>query len=90
MSLFDMIEIDAAQQSFCIAFAFLSDETETDYIWALKQLKSLYEQCCNNILSAIILTNCCFTLINAVSNLFLSSAIAILICIWHANKTILI
>ena len=31
MPLLDMIGVDAAQRSFCIAFAFLSDKTEEDY-----------------------------------------------------------
>ena len=32
MPLLDMIGVDAAQRSFCIAFAFLSGETEEDYV----------------------------------------------------------
>ncbi|KAL2104883.1 hypothetical protein VUR80DRAFT_9410 [Thermomyces stellatus] len=44
MPLLDMIGVDACQRSFCIAFAFLSGETE-DYIWALDRLRSMYELC---------------------------------------------
>lgn len=36
MPLLDMIGVDACQQSFCIAFAFLSGEKEEDYTWALE------------------------------------------------------
>ena len=86
MPLLDMIGIDACQRSFCIAFAFLSGETETDYIWALSRLKSLYGQC-DAALPSIILTDRCLACINASSTLFLSSTI--LICIWHANKAVL-
>lgn len=86
MPLLDMISIDACQQSFCIAFAFLSGETEADYIWALDQLKSLYKQC-DTSLPLIILTDCCLACINAASTLFPSSTM--LICIWHANKAVL-
>lgn len=86
MSLLDMIGIDACQWFFCIAFAFLSDEIKTDYTWALDQLKSLYKQC-DTSLSSIILTDCCLACINAASTLFSSSTM--LICIWHANKTVL-
>ena len=71
---------------FCIAFAFLSGESEEDYTWALKWLKSLYEQC-NTTLSSVILTDCCFAAINATTTLFPSATI--LICIWHANKAVL-
>ena len=85
MPLLDMIGIDACQRSFCIAFAFLSGETEEDYIWALNRLKSLYGQC-GTALPSIILTDRCLACINASSTLFPSSTI--LICIWHANKAV--
>lgn len=45
MSLLDMIGVDASQRSFCIAFAFLSGEDESEYAWALERLRSLYELC---------------------------------------------
>ncbi|EED17401.1 Mutator-like element transposase, putative [Talaromyces stipitatus ATCC 10500] len=86
MPLLDMIGVDAAQRSFCIAFAFLSGETEEDYTWALERLKSLYEQC-NATLPSVILTDRCLAVINAASALFPSAAT--LICIWHANKAVL-
>ncbi|KAM3537379.1 hypothetical protein ARSEF1564_009700 [Beauveria bassiana] len=43
MPLLDIIGVDACQRSFCIAFAFLSGESEEDYIWALERLRSMYE-----------------------------------------------
>jgi hypothetical protein len=43
MPLLDIVGVDACQRSFCIAFAFLSGEEETDYIWALDRLHSMYE-----------------------------------------------
>lgn len=86
MPLLDMIGIDACQRSFCIAFAFLSGETEADYTWALDRLKSLYKQC-DTSLPSIILTDRCLACINAASTLFPSSTM--LICIWHANKAVL-
>ncbi|KAJ6436940.1 hypothetical protein O9K51_10476 [Purpureocillium lavendulum] len=42
MPLLDMIGVDACERSFCIAFAFLSGETEEDYIWALDRLRSVH------------------------------------------------
>ena len=35
MPLLDMIRVNACQQSFCIAFGFLSGKIEDDYCWAL-------------------------------------------------------
>ena len=86
MLLLDMIGIDACQQSFCIAFAFLSGETEEDYIWALDRLRSIYES--HGIrLPSVILTDRCIACMNAVAHCF-PSAISLL-CLWHANKAIL-
>jgi len=74
MSLLDMIGVDdAAQQSFCIASAFLSGETEADYTWALERLKSLYEQC-NATLPSVVLTDRCPAGINAALTLFPTAA----------------
>jgi hypothetical protein len=86
MPLLDMIGVDACQRSFCIAFAFLSGETEDDYSWALDQLKSLYENCTAR-LPSVILTDRCIACMNAVSTCFPSSFS--LLCIWHANKAVL-
>jgi len=86
MPLLDMIGVDAAQRSFCIAFAFLSGEAEEDYLWALERLKALYEQC-NTSLPSVILTDRCLAVMNAASALFPSAAT--LLCVWHANKAVL-
>lgn len=85
MPLLDMIGVDATGRSFCIAFAFLSGETEKDYIWALERLKILYEQC-GGVLPSVILTDRCLAVINAASALFPSTTS---LCIWHANKAVL-
>ena len=86
MPLLDMIGVDACQRSFCIAFAFLSGETEEDYIWALDRLRSMYETC-GTRLPSVILTDRCLACLNAVSHCF-PSAISLL-CLWHANKAVL-
>jgi hypothetical protein len=86
MPLLDMIGVDACQRSFCIAFAFLSGETEQDYLWALDRLRSLYEVC-NTHLPSVVLTDRCIACINAVSTCFPSAAS--LLCLWHANKAVL-
>ena len=86
MPLLDMIGVDATQRSFCIAFAFLSGETEADYHWALEQLKSLYRDY-NITLPSVILTDRCLAAINAISISFPSAAV--FLCLWHANKAVL-
>ena len=86
MPLLNMIGVDASQRSFCIAFAFLSGETEEDYTWALSRLKSLYEQH-NTKFPSVILTDRCLAVMNAASALFPSSEM--IPCDWHANKGVL-
>ncbi|KAM6513667.1 hypothetical protein FALCPG4_18973 [Fusarium falciforme] len=86
MPLLDMIGVDACQRSFCIAFAFLSGETEQDYLWALDRLRSLYELC-NTRLPSVILTDRDKACMNAAEICFPSSIS--LLCLWHANKAVL-
>jgi hypothetical protein len=83
MPLLDMIGVDSCQRSFCIAFAFLSGESEEDYSWALQQLKSLYQ----HELPSIVLTDRWLAAMNAVTTWFPSSQA--LLCLWHVNKAVL-
>ena len=85
MPLLDMIGVDATGRSFCIAFAFLSGETEEDYAWALERLKTLYEQC-GGVFPSVILTDRCLAVMNAALSLFPSTTS---LCVWHANKAVL-
>jgi hypothetical protein len=86
MPLLDIIGVDACQRSFCIAFAFLSGESEEDYIWALERLRSMYELC-GAKLPSVVLTDRCLACMNAVSRCF--PAASSLLCLWHANKAVL-
>ncbi len=83
IKLLDMVKVDACQRSFCIAFAFLPREEEQDYLWALRHLRSLYQQ---NDLPSIVLTDRCFAVMNVVAEVFFRSKV--LLCIWHVNKAI--
>ncbi len=83
MPLLDMVGVDACERSFCIAFAFLSGETEEDYSWALQHLRSLYKR----DLPSVVLTDRCVAAMNAAATVFpLSKG---LLCIWHVNKAVL-
>ncbi|KAG6989724.1 PKS-NRPS hybrid synthetase [Fusarium oxysporum f. sp. conglutinans] len=86
MPLLDMIGVDACQKSFCIAFAFLSGESEDDYGWALDRLRSLYDHHCSK-LPSVVLTDRCIACMNAVATSFPTSQS--LLCLWHANKAVL-
>ncbi|OAQ60872.1 mutator-like element transposase [Pochonia chlamydosporia 170] len=83
MPLLDMVGVDACERSFCVAFAFLSGETEDDYLWALQHLRSLYQR----DLPSVVLTDRCQAAINAAATSFpLSKG---LLCTWHVNKAVL-
>jgi len=83
MPLLDMVGVDSCERSFCIAFAFLSGETEDDYSWALQHLKSLY----TGDLPSVVLTDRCLAAMNAVEIQFpLAKA---LLCLWHVNMAVL-
>lgn len=83
MPLLDIVGVDSCQRSFCIAFAFLSGESEEDYSWALEHLRSLYQ----HELPSVILTDRCLAAMNAAAIWFSSSKA--LLCLWHVNKAIL-
>jgi len=83
LPLLDMVGVDCCQRSFCIAFAFLSSEVEEQYVWALTQLKSLYQ----DTLPSVVLTDRCQAAMNAVETCF--SISKSLLCLWHANKAVI-
>jgi len=86
MPLLDIVGVDACQRSFCIAFAFLSGEDESDFRWALDRLRSMY-LLCNAALPSVILTDRDLASMNAVSHCFPEAAA--LLCLWHVNKAVL-
>ncbi|RFU74564.1 mutator-like element transposase [Trichoderma arundinaceum] len=86
MPLLDMIGVDACQQSFCTAFAFLSGEQEEDYVWAVERLRSLYEAC-DAKLPSVVLSDRCLACLNAIGAVFPSAHS--LPCLWHANRAVL-
>jgi MULE transposase domain len=88
MPLMDIIGVDHNSISFFIAFAFLPDQSEGSYRWALANLKDLF-----NLLHPLVgispgavSTDCDQALRNAISSIFPESAT--LLCLWHANKNV--
>jgi hypothetical protein len=86
--LLTILGIDHNNKSFFIAFAFLPDETEGSYTWALEQIKALYTQITPTVTLTpeAISTDCDQALRNAISKVFPRSVG--LLCIWHANKNV--
>jgi hypothetical protein len=82
------IGIDHNNRSFFIAFAFLPDQTEESYKWALEHTKELYNRLQTTICisPSVISTDCDQALRNALSGVFPESRA--LLCLSHANKNI--
>jgi hypothetical protein len=86
MPLLDIVGVDACQRSFCIAFAFLAGEEESDYIWAMERLRSIYELA-GARLPSVMITDRCLASMNAIEQVFPETFS--LLCLWHINKAIL-
>lgn len=82
----DIVGVDACQRTFCVAFAFLSGEEESDYIWALERLRQMYELC-GARLPSVIFTDRDLACMNAISICFPDTAS--LLCQWHINQAVL-
>ena len=83
-----MSRVDHNNKSFFIAFAFLPDESESSYQWALTQIKELYTliQPAVALTPEAISTDCDQALRNAISLIFPGTPT--LLCLWHANKNV--
>ena len=89
MYLMVTIGIDNCGNSFFISFAFLSDQTEESYKWALSCNKELFANLNTPIVimgPEAIATDCDQALRNAISKVFPDSPA--FLCAWHANKNI--
>jgi hypothetical protein len=84
----DIIGVDHNSISFFVAFAFLPDESEGSYQWALANLKGLFNLLhpTQQIRPSVISTDCDQALRNAISLIFPETPT--LLCLWHANKNI--
>ena len=81
------IGVDHNSKSFFVAFAFLPDQTEQSYRWALTQIEELYSLLnIPDLVPGAISTDCDQALRNAIFDVFPNTAT--LLCLWHANKNI--
>jgi hypothetical protein len=82
------IGVDHNNKSFFVAFAFLPDQTEAAYSWALAHIRGLFSLIHPTIglLPGSISTDCDQALRNAISKVFPESPT--LLCLWHANKNV--
>ncbi len=85
MIIFDQI---ALHKTFYVVFCFMTKEKQNDYVWIMKQLKSLYQQLKISQDSTVFVTDMKKELMNVCRLIF--SSINHLLCIWHINNNVLI
>ncbi len=86
MSLCVIIKIIALNITFCVEFAFISNENSIIYKWILKQIIELYKEL--NMSNLIFFdTNCEFDWMNAIFAIFSDANYAL--CNWHVNKIVI-
>ena len=78
-----VVGVSNVNLTFSCSFAFLSGETQDDYLWALTHVKAIFK---NGVLPSVIITDRELALMNAVSVIFPRAAN--LLCVWHINKNI--
>ncbi|GAU16259.1 hypothetical protein TSUD_298910 [Trifolium subterraneum] len=84
MSLFEIVGFTSTERTYNVGFAWLTNEKEDNFIWALQQLRSLVRN--EGSLSKVILTDRDTALMNVVAQVFPTSAA--LVCRVHVEKNV--
>ncbi|XP_045792850.1 PKS-NRPS hybrid synthetase cheA-like [Trifolium pratense] len=84
MPLFEIVGFTSTEKTFNVAFAWLSNEKEDNFIWALQQLRCLLRRETN--LPKVILTDRDLALMNAIPAVFPEAAA--LVCRFHVKKNV--
>jgi hypothetical protein len=79
MPLLNVVGIITTFRSFNAGFAFISDETEKEYVWALKSFSVV-------VVPTVVVTDRELFLIKALTTVF--PLTHILLCVWHVNKNV--
>nr|GEW78801.1 hypothetical protein [Tanacetum cinerariifolium] len=84
MPFVEIVGVASTRKTFCIAFAFISEEKEKNYKWVLERLKLTFEGFMH---PRVIITDRELALINAYENVF--SKATRLLCRWHIHQNII-
>jgi hypothetical protein len=82
MPLLHIVGMTPANLSFTVALCFMTGETEEEYFWAMNALKDI----CRNIPTAVVLTDQCTALRNALSRVF--PLWTQQLCRWHLAQNL--
>jgi hypothetical protein len=84
MPLFDIVGVTSTEDSFNVGFAFIANEKEDNFIWALETCKSLLKS--KDTFPKVIVTDRDKSLMNAVPIVFPNSSA--LVCRYHVAKNV--
>ncbi|GAU32028.1 hypothetical protein TSUD_147240 [Trifolium subterraneum] len=84
MPLFEIVGFTSTERTYNVGFAWLTNEKEDNFIWALDQLRSLVRN--EGSLPKVILTDRDTALMNVVAQVFPTSAA--LVCRFHVEKNV--
>jgi alpha-glucosidase len=82
MPLFEIVGVTSTEKNFNVGFAFLTNEKEENFIWALETCKSLFK----GVMPKVIVTDRDKSLMNAVETVFPNSTA--LVCRFHVYKNV--
>lgn len=86
MPLLVMVGISYLNTTFYLGFAFLAEEKEEDYKWALEQVREIYSDFTISRPEMVVIDRDT-TLLNALDSIFPESST--ILCSWHINKNVL-
>jgi hypothetical protein len=86
MPMLDALGVDCMSEQFTVFIAFLDDETETNFKYALDQFLGHIDPL---IRPAVIATDCEVALMNVIDNLFPPARTKSVLCYWHISKNVL-
>nr|GEX13119.1 protein FAR1-related sequence 5-like [Tanacetum cinerariifolium] len=84
MPFVEIVSVTSTGETFCIAFAFISEEKMDNYKWVLECLKLTLDEC---MLPRVIITDRDLALMNACEKVFPNATR--LLCRWHISQNIL-
>lgn len=82
--LFEIVGITSTEQTFNVAFVYMSKETEDNYRWALSMLRTLMDE---DSMPGVIVTDRELALMKATENVFPDTHQ--ILCKWHISKNVL-
>lgn len=85
MPLLDILGVDGLDQGFTIGVAFMNGESEDDYAWAVKILRSQLDE---GIWPSVIATDCDEALILALKANFPAIPTKLVLCFWHISMNV--